>query len=82
MDQVTQQNAAMVEETAAVSEQLANEGETLIRLISGFKVGGAEVETRTAVKAKPQLKVLSNAGAQGGSVRNSAAKQEHAWAEF
>ena len=82
MDQVTQQNAAMVEETAAVSEQLANEGETLIRLISGFKVGGTPVEAKAVVKAKPQLKVLSNAGSQSGAARNNAAKQEHAWAEF
>jgi methyl-accepting chemotaxis protein len=81
MDQVTQQNAAMVEETAAVSEQLANEGETLTRLISGFKLGGAQLQPKAAVKAKPKLQVLSNA-AKGGAVPNAAPKQERAWAEF
>jgi methyl-accepting chemotaxis protein len=81
MDQVTQQNAAMVEETAAVSEQLANEGETLIRLISGFKLGGTELQAKVAVKAKPKLEVSSHA-ATGGAARNAAPKQEHAWEEF
>jgi methyl-accepting chemotaxis protein len=81
MDQVTQQNAAMVEQTAAVSEQLANEGETLIRLISGFKLGGRDVQAKAAVKAKPKLQVLSNA-TTGGVARNVTPKQEHAWAEF
>jgi methyl-accepting chemotaxis protein len=79
MDQVTQQNAAMVEETAAVSEQLGNEGETLVRLISGFKLGGTEPGTKAAIK--PKLKVLSNAS-PAAPARNAAAKQEHAWAEF
>jgi methyl-accepting chemotaxis protein len=47
-DQVTQQNAAMVEQTAAVSEQLANEGENLIRLISGSRLGGTTAKQEHA----------------------------------
>ncbi len=41
MDQVTQQNAAMVEETTAASRALADEAGELDRLVSGFKVGAA-----------------------------------------
>ena len=40
MDGVTQQNAAMVEETTAASHTLRKEAETLTRLIGQFDVGG------------------------------------------
>ncbi|WP_249778042.1 globin-coupled sensor protein [Phenylobacterium glaciei] len=39
MDQVTQQNAAMVEETTAAASSLKNEASELTRLISGFHTG-------------------------------------------
>lgn len=38
MDQVTQQNAAMVEESTAASHGLATEADELARLMSQFKV--------------------------------------------
>jgi len=37
MDQVTQQNAAMVEQTAAASESLSGEAQGLMRMIGQFK---------------------------------------------
>ena len=39
MDQVTQQNAAMVEESTAASHSLAQEAEALARLIGQFQIG-------------------------------------------
>jgi methyl-accepting chemotaxis protein len=39
MDQVTQQNAAMVEQSTAAAHSLANEANELSRLISRFKLG-------------------------------------------
>nr|WP_316654001.1 HAMP domain-containing methyl-accepting chemotaxis protein [uncultured Gellertiella sp.] len=39
MDQTTQQNAAMVEETTAASHSLATEAQALRSLLSGFKLG-------------------------------------------
>lgn len=42
MDQMTQQNAAMVEETTAASRELATEADSLMRLIQQFKI---EAET-------------------------------------
>ena len=42
MDQVTQQNAAMVEEATAASATLASEAETLARLIGHFRVEADE----------------------------------------
>ncbi len=42
MDQVTQQNAAMVEESTAASRVLADEAQELARLVARFKVNGAQ----------------------------------------
>ncbi len=39
MDQMTQKNAAMVEETTAASRELANEADALLALVSQFKLG-------------------------------------------
>ncbi len=41
MDQVTQQNAAMVEETSAATSKLSSEADNLFRLVSHFKIGSA-----------------------------------------
>ena len=48
MDQVTQQNAAMVEETTATSRSLAEESDDLARLVGQFNVGGARASLRRA----------------------------------
>ncbi|RFB88872.1 chemotaxis protein [Rhizobium leguminosarum bv. trifolii] len=47
LDQVTQQNAAMVEETTAASVTLASEAERLRELVTQFELGRAEPGTRT-----------------------------------
>ncbi|KSB88316.1 chemotaxis protein [Caulobacter vibrioides] len=49
MDQATQQNAAMVEQSTAASHSLSNEAAELARLISRFKIGtGASAARRAA----------------------------------
>ena len=40
MDQVTQQNAALVEESAAAAESLKNQGQQLVQAVSVFKLSG------------------------------------------
>jgi methyl-accepting chemotaxis protein len=42
MDQVTQQNAAMVEEATAASRMLADEAKELARLVARFRISGTE----------------------------------------
>jgi methyl-accepting chemotaxis protein len=55
MDQVTQQNAAMVEETAAASANLANEAATLAALVGQFDLGTERTESRQpAPRRSPQ----------------------------
>jgi methyl-accepting chemotaxis protein len=51
MDQVTQQNAAMVEETSAAGATLANESGKLRDLISQFKLGDALRQTASVMLA-------------------------------
>jgi methyl-accepting chemotaxis protein len=49
MDQVTQQNAAMVEESTAASHGLAGEAAELARLVGQFSIGQTEVQKAAPV---------------------------------
>ncbi len=51
MDQVTQQNAAMVEETTAASHALAEETDGLVRLIGQFQLGDDGHANASALRA-------------------------------
>ncbi|MBB2158620.1 methyl-accepting chemotaxis protein [Gluconacetobacter sacchari] len=53
MDQVTQQNAAMVEETTAASHNLTAETRTLTQTISRFRVGGDHAESQFDRRTMP-----------------------------
>ena len=50
MDQVTQQNAAIVEEANAASSMLATEAERLCYLITRFQLGDARTVIATATR--------------------------------
>jgi methyl-accepting chemotaxis protein len=52
MDQTTQQNAAMVEQSTAASQGLAREVQELNQLVRGFRVGAAEASASPAA-ARP-----------------------------
>jgi methyl-accepting chemotaxis protein len=89
MDHVTQQNAAMVEESSAAGATLAAEAARLRQLIAGFKLGNAD-------PAGHQVAALREAGAalataDRGNRRPAApsakraangASQLQVWAEF
>ena len=53
MDQVTQQNAAMVEQATAASHGLEDEAKELARLVGQFRIGQEQAET-----AKPRAKTV------------------------
>ena len=88
MDQVTQQNAAMVEETTAASHHLAREIETLVTLIGRFDVGAGRSVGASPVKAKAgrhgQPPAMSQRTPRGGAVRKVAPspRVEESWTEF
>jgi methyl-accepting chemotaxis protein len=54
MDQVTQQNAAMVEQSTAASHNLAQEAEELARLVARFQLSGSAAVAPAQPKAKAQ----------------------------
>ncbi|HZG31025.1 MAG TPA: HAMP domain-containing methyl-accepting chemotaxis protein [Ensifer sp.] len=66
MDQTTQQNAAMVEESTAASAALANEAQTLRSLISKFSFGDMPVS------ATPSALLRQTAAAMAAPARSAA----------
>ncbi|ESR25161.1 methyl-accepting chemotaxis sensory transducer [Lutibaculum baratangense AMV1] len=83
MDQVTQQNAAMVEQTTAASHNLSGEAKELERLVARFTLGGgadAPSAPAPARKARPQAARQSYKTA--GNAALKAAPIEESWEEF
>ncbi len=84
---MTQQNAAMVEQSTAASHALAREAEELARLISRFQVGDAgavRADHRPAISAAPRA---HSAPAPSYSRAATARKlepqaEEEGWEEF
>ena len=89
MDQVTQQNAAMVEEATAAASSLRTEAGELMRLMGGFRTGTGHSAPRLEVadvnRHRPQRNPVAavqsrlKAAASGGRSRMPAAD---AWEEF
>lgn len=92
MDQVTQQNAAIVEETTAASHGLARETEKLVELVGRFETGkdlaaeaGASREANPAAaqnKTYTALKTISTPGAPAAVRKLEAIANEQGWEEF
>ena len=91
MDQVTQHNAAMVEETSAVTHKLKNEADGLAGLVARFRTGEAARPAIVAAPAvaearpvaSPARRMMGNvARAFGGRAAASAAAAEESWEEF
>jgi len=76
MDRVTQQNAAMVEESNAAVRQLADEADNLAELVTRFRLNG---EARYATPAPKQRRSASSRPAVIG---NLAVKNDDDWTEF
>jgi methyl-accepting chemotaxis protein len=73
MDQATQQNAAMVEESTAAARNLAGETKSLTDLVSFFKVG-AEARTtspKPLERTKPVTKKVAARAATGGKATST-----------
>lgn len=92
MDQVTQQNAAMVEETTAASVTLNSEAETLKSLVAGFAVSGdhssQQLRATAAAMRAPAAPAQAHAPARAATPRarprtngaNALAQDD--WTEF
>jgi methyl-accepting chemotaxis protein len=96
MDQVTQQNAALVEEATAAAESLQDQAGKLTDVVSVFKLAGMQTAAPTgAVAAKPRLQsnegqpaarrqsVLAPAYHPGqGKLAHTASGSNDKWEEF
>ncbi len=92
MDQVTQQNAAMVEETTAASHTLASEAEELSGLVGRFQLGGNQgaarhpAGRRPAAAGKPAaarpVAMMKSVGRGGAARKPVAAEADTDWQEF
>lgn len=60
MDEVTQQNASLVEEASSASKSLQEQAETLSRLVSTFKVNDSvtQVASPASVPVSPSIPTL------------------------
>ncbi len=78
MDEVTQQNAALVEEAAAAAESLVEQASHLMEMVGSFKFQGTgnspvkaqpkvhKVETRSVSQTKPAAKKMAKTGTDDG----------------
>jgi len=98
MDEVTQQNAALVEENTAAAQSMLEQARSLETLISFFKVdeGDAESPVRAVAAPKPAVKAVkpvakpaarkpvTNGAAHGKTILAAAPKQgnDQGWEEF
>ncbi|MBB3521733.1 methyl-accepting chemotaxis protein [Rhizobium redzepovicii] len=86
MDQVTQQNAAMVEETSAATHRLSAEAGGLVRLISRFRLSDDAPAPVALVRNEPQRPVASPARRAIAKVARAfggnTAAAEQSWEEF
>ena len=83
MDQVTQQNAAMVEEATAASHALTSEADQLARLISRFETGEAKAPGPAARPVQPQPRTVTAMKTTGHRSGGAAlAPAEDSWDEF
>jgi len=92
MDQVTQQNAAMVEQATAASRVLADEAQELSRLVSRFSVSGleqsqAQTQPRSAPRAPAAAppaprRAMAAAPRAVGNTALAARPSSEGWEEF
>lgn len=87
MDQVTQQNAAMVEESTAASHSLTQEADELMGLVARFRLGdsgGGHIEARPRVAKAPanQPVMQQRRRVAQFAAGNAAPKTDGDWQDF
>jgi len=87
MDNVTQQNAAMVEEATAAARSLASEADELARLVTGFNIGEAEADAASApnvhtLRDRAAAPARMVRAASRGRLSQAVAVADDSWSEF
>ena len=65
MDEITQQNAALVEEATAASQAMAEQIRGLNEMLAGFRVAEAVLTTEAAIERKEQANLAGGSGRLG-----------------
>ncbi|HEY0885816.1 MAG TPA: methyl-accepting chemotaxis protein, partial [Ramlibacter sp.] len=78
MDQVTQQNAALVEEASAAAQSMREQAGALVQAVSVFKVEGAAAVPRIAPAAAPARAAPPHVPGPRPAVRKLAAPRQKA----
>ncbi len=81
MDKMTQQNAAMVEETTAAARNLAGEADRLASLLTGFQLSARQIRPNAA-PAAPRAAAPAPRAAALPVAGNLAVKTDEDWEEF
>jgi methyl-accepting chemotaxis protein len=83
MDQVTQQNAAMVEQSTAAAHKLLTESNVLMDLVSRFKLSNAQGRSVTPPPRQAAATAMKSYASRGGAARKpQAAPDEGGWESF
>jgi len=90
MDQMTQQNAAMVEQATAASHGLREEAEGLASLMDRFRIGDTDTVSSPPVRrsapasrrSNPVHALQTKVAAVGGGGRSAAIPDAGGWEEF
>jgi methyl-accepting chemotaxis protein len=82
MDKMTQQNAAMVEESTAAARSLADEAHDLAQVVQRFSAKGAIAPARPAPVAAPRRAMARPAPRVSGNLALQTSLDESDWSEF
>lgn len=83
MDVVTQQNAAMVEESTAAARSLASEADNLAELVGSFRIGDAGVVSLTSAASRAPVPAARRAPAMTvGNTALARVVDSEDWSEF
>jgi len=82
MDQVTQQNAALVEEAAAAADAMRDQANGLYKAVSVFKLEGTRGGARRAAAITPLVAASAAAASKEHKLGKTRTDQDGEWKEF
>jgi len=82
MDKMTQQNAAMVEQSTAAARSLASEAEALADVVGRFKLGGDAPARRAPAKPRAVAQRQARAPMVSGNLALQSGGSDDDWSEF
>ena len=79
MDNMTQQNAALVEETASASEEMSNQAQELLTMMEKFKIRNENLEKKTTGRKQMHIKAAEKPVQKndGGNGRGKGEEKSH-----